>query len=50
MLLTDARAEHLRQVLRVEPGQIVATGTLNGLAGVSRVLSIGPTKSAYLLA
>ncbi|HRT30706.1 MAG TPA: RsmE family RNA methyltransferase [Kiritimatiellia bacterium] len=42
VLLTDTRAEHLRQVLRADPGQIVATGTLNGLAGVSRVLSIGP--------
>ena len=39
--LTDARAEHLRRVLRVEPGQTVASGTVNGLAGVSRVLAIG---------
>ncbi|HRR35167.1 MAG TPA: RsmE family RNA methyltransferase [Kiritimatiellia bacterium] len=41
VLLTDVRAEHLRRVLHVEPGQTVASGTLNGLAGVSRVLSIG---------
>ncbi len=41
VLLTDARAEHLRRVLRVEPGQTVASGTVNGLAGVSRVLSTG---------
>jgi len=39
--LTDARAEHLRRVLRVEPGQAVASGTVNGLAGVSRVLATG---------
>ena len=39
--LTDARAEHLRRVLRVVPGQTVASGTVNGLAGVSRVLATG---------
>jgi len=39
--LTDGRAAHLRDVLRVVPGQVVATGTLNGFAGVSRVLHVG---------
>jgi RsmE family RNA methyltransferase len=38
--LTDGRADHLRRVLRVEPGQVVSTGTLDGLAGVSRVLEV----------
>jgi RsmE family RNA methyltransferase len=40
VLLTDGRADHLRQVLRVAPGQTVLTGTLNGLAGASRVLDV----------
>ena len=40
VLLTDGRADHLRQVLRVESGQTVSTGTLDGLAGVSRVLDV----------
>ena len=40
VLLTDGRAGHLRQVLRVESDQAVSTGTLDGLAGVSRVLDI----------
>lgn len=38
--LTDVRAEHIRTVLHAAPGQVIATGTLNGLAGVSRVLSV----------
>jgi RsmE family RNA methyltransferase len=38
--LADGRADQLRRVLRVAPGQVVSTGTLNGLAGVSRVLDV----------
>lgn len=38
VLLADERAEHIRRVLHAVPGQVVTTGTLNGLAGVSRVL------------
>ena len=40
VLLSDGRAEHLRRVLHAVPGQVLATGTLNGLAGVSRVVEI----------
>jgi RsmE family RNA methyltransferase len=40
VFLTDGRAVHLREILRVAPGQVVATGTLNGFAGVSRVLHV----------
>lgn len=40
VLVSDSRAEHLRQVLRITLGQSISTGTLNGLAGVSRVLEI----------
>ena len=40
VLLSDGRAEHLRQVLHAAPGQVIVTGTLNGLAGVSRVVEV----------
>ena len=40
VLLTDERAEHVRRVLRAAPGQVITTGTLNGLAGISRVLDV----------
>lgn len=40
VLLADERAEHVRRVLRAAPGQAIATGTLNGLAGISRVLDV----------
>lgn len=43
VLLTDGRADHLRRVLRVAPGHSVSTGTLNGLAGVSRVVDVAET-------
>ena len=38
--LRDGRSEHIRRVLQAVPGQIIATGTLNGLAGISRVLDV----------
>ena len=36
--LTDGRATHIRQVLGATVGQTIRTGTVNGLAGTSRVL------------
>jgi len=44
VLLSGARADHIRRVLHAEPGQAIATGTLNGLAGVSRVLDVGESE------
>ena len=35
--LTDARAEHIRTVLKARVGDDVRTGVLNGLIGISRV-------------
>ena len=40
VLLSGVRCEHVRQVLQASPGQLILTGTLNGLAGVSRVLDV----------
>ncbi len=47
VLLSDARAEHIRRVLHAVSGQLISTGTLNGQAGVSRVLNV--TESGVLL-
>ncbi len=38
--LHDARAKHILETLRVVPGASIASGTINGLAGVSRVLEV----------
>lgn len=40
VLLSGGRCEHVRHVLHAAPGQTILTGTLNGLAGVSRVLEV----------
>jgi RsmE family RNA methyltransferase len=40
--LADVRGAHIREVLRAVPGQTVKTGTVNGLAGVSKVLEVSP--------
>lgn len=36
--LTDGRATHILHVLGAAPGQVIRTGTLNGMAGTSSVL------------
>lgn len=38
--LSDARAAHVREVLRAAPGQVIRTGTVDGNAGRSRVLEV----------
>jgi len=38
--LTDARAVHIREVLGARPGEVLRTGTVNGLAGWSRVVEV----------
>jgi RsmE family RNA methyltransferase len=40
VVLADARAEHIVSVLHAAPGQVLKTGTVNGLSGVSRVVSV----------
>ena len=40
--LTDARAAHIRQVLKAEPGQVLQVGMLNGLAGTGLVTNSAP--------
>ena len=42
-VLSDARADHIRQVLRAVPGQTVRTGTVNGRPGSSAVLEVNNT-------
>ena len=42
VLLSDARALHIRQVLGADPGQVLRVGMVNGLAGAGRVLEVGP--------
>lgn len=42
--LNDFRAEHLRKVLRVEPGKSVKTGEVGGMVGTSEVLSVSPER------
>lgn len=39
--LTDVRAAHIREVLGASAGQVIRTGTVNGLAGTSCVLEAG---------
>ena len=39
--IDDVRAEHIRQVLHSEVGDILKTGEVDGLLGTSEVLSIG---------
>jgi len=43
VMLRDFRAEHIRNVLKAQPGKILKTGTLNGLCGVSTVLEVSET-------
>lgn len=43
-VLADGRAAHIREVLRVVPGDVIRTGTVNGLAGESTVLEVGETQ------
>jgi RsmE family RNA methyltransferase len=38
--LSDARAAHVREVLRARGGETIRTGTVNGLAGNSTVLEV----------
>ncbi len=40
VLLSDERARHLRDVLKVTPGCEVKSGTVNGLAGTSRIVAV----------
>lgn len=40
--LTDARAEHLRTVLKVAPGQRIRAGIARGGVGTAEVLSVEP--------
>ena len=42
--LSDQRATHIRDVLRASPGQVLRTGTLNGLAGTSTILTLSETQ------
>lgn len=42
--LSDQRATHIRDVLRASPGQVLRTGTLNGLSGTSTVLTLSETQ------
>ncbi len=41
-ILRDERAEHIRSVLRAEPGQEVRIGILDGDCGTGEVIAIGP--------
>jgi 16S rRNA (uracil1498-N3)-methyltransferase len=38
--LNDRRAEHLRHVVKVTPGQLLRVGELNGLTGLAEVISL----------
>ena len=40
VVLTDARAQHIRSVLRGAPGRVIKSGTVNGLAGTSRIADL----------
>jgi len=40
VVLSDGRAEHIRQVLGAQPGRSVKTGFLDGLAGTSRIVEM----------
>ena len=42
VLLADARAAHIRNVLGADAGRILQVGLLDGLAGTGRVLKVGP--------
>lgn len=42
VVLTDARATHIRNVLGADVGRILHVGMVNGLAGDGRVLDVGP--------
>jgi len=39
-MLSGIRAEHIRNILKAEPGKILRTGTLNGNSGTSTVIEI----------
>ena len=39
--LSDARARHIREVLKAEPGKVLRVGLLNGALGRGTVLSVG---------
>lgn len=40
VMLRDFRAEHIRSVLKAEPGKILKTGVINGNCGSSNVLEV----------
>lgn len=40
VLLDDRRAEHLRRVLKVEPGRVVSLGVLDGGVGIGEVVDV----------
>ena len=44
VVLTDARARHIRSVLQGAPGQAIKSGTVNGLAGTSRIVDLTETQ------
>ena len=46
--LTDSRAAHIRDVLRASAGGTLRTGTVDGLAGESRVLEVSETQVRVL--
>ncbi len=48
--LTDRRAEHLRRILKVEPGQRLRLGVIDGGRGHGRVLSVDESGVRLVLA
>ncbi len=48
VVLSDGRAAHIREVLRVSPGDAIRTGTVNGLAGESKVIEVSDAQVRLL--
>lgn len=44
VVLSDARAQHIRSVLQGAPGQVIKSGTVNGLAGTSRIVALDESR------
>jgi len=48
VVLSDGRGVHIREVLHASAGDVIRTGTVNGLAGRSTVLEVSGTKVRVL--
>lgn len=44
VVLSDSRAEHIRGVLKAEPGKTLKTGVVNGKRGLSSVLEVSDSR------